>query len=423
MLDVKKFLEQGYIVIPNSIPKDDVDKCKDICLSLKNSVIDNNLLGTEKNFGNSTYWRGIDVASYLQNSLYLYYTSDLMYDIAKNLLQTDTIYLFNDQIVAKLPNEDFDFPIHTDNEMGPNPELAKSGGFKTITCAWVLDDFTIDNGPISILNNETNEWDTPLPKKGDIVVWDGNTLHKSSLNISNKERVVWLCIYSTHNLLEIPSTKSNVYKNYYNSKFEVGKMMPMTCTYQNRYMAQQTLGVWELFKQFLLKEKFERILEIGTGLGGFTQFLYEFSKENDINTEIMTVDIKPSNEKLIFIGIKSVQMNVLNVQNLPKLDEFLKTNKKLLILCDGDEKSVEFNLFSKYVKVDDFIMAHDYAISYEYFEKNIKHKKKWDWCEIVESDIEGISNKFNLVEYTDIDFKEEMWICKTKKENTKKQLF
>jgi 23S rRNA U2552 (ribose-2'-O)-methylase RlmE/FtsJ len=422
VLDVKKFIEQGYIIIPNSIPKDDVDKCKDICLSLKHSVIDNNLIGTKKSFGNATYWRGIDVASYLQDSLYLYYTSDFMYDIAKDLLQTDTIYLFNDQIVVKLPNENFEFPEHTDNEMGPNPELAKDGGFKTITCAWILDDFTNENGPVSIFNKKTNEWDTPLPKRGDIVVWDGNTPHKSSLNLSNNERVVWLCVYSTHNLLTIESNRSEAYKNYYDTKFEVGKMIPMTCTYENRYMAQQTLGAWELFKQFLLKEKFERILEIGTGLGGFTQFLYEFSKENNINTEIMTVDIKPSNEKLIFIGVKSIQMNVLNVQNLPKLDEFLKTNKKLLILCDGDEKSVEFNLFSKYIKVNDFIMAHDYAISYEYFEDNIKNKK-WNWCQIVENDIEAISKKLNLVEYTDIDFKEEMWICKTKKENNKKQLF
>lgn len=193
-------------------------------------------------------------------------------------------------------------------------------------------------------------------------------------------------------------------------------------TYQNRYVAQQTFGVWDLFKQFLLKEKFERILEIGTGLGGLTQFLYEFSKENNVNTEITTVDIKPSNEKLIFIGVKSVQMDVLNLQNLPKLNEFLKTNKKLLILCDGDDKPMEFNIFSKYIKPNDFIMAHDYAISYEYFEKNIKHTKKWDWCQIVESDIAGISNKLNLIEYTDIDFKEEMWICKTKKINSKKQL-
>lgn len=423
MLDVKKFKSEGYIIIPNCIPNQDVDKCRDICLSIKNSVIDNNLLGTKKKFGNITYWKGIDVASILHSDLYLYYTSDFMYNIAKELLETNTIFLFNDQIVAKLPNEDFQFEEHTDNELGPSPELAKSGGFKTITCGWVLDDFTPENGPVSILNKQTNQWDTPLPKKGDIIVWDGNTLHKSSINRSNKERVVWLCVYSTHNLTELDSPKSDLFKNYYNTKFEVDKMISMTSTYKNKYIAQQTEGAWKLFEDFLLKEKFEKILEIGTGLGGFSQFISEFSKENSIETEIITVDIKPLNEKLIFIGVKSLQMDVLNMQNLPILDNFLKTNKKLLILCDGGDKITEFNLFSKYVKVGDFIMAHDYAVSEEYFESNIKGKQKWDWCQITEKDILGSCSKFNLVDYTNLDFKEEMWVCKTKKENNKKTLF
>lgn len=422
MIDVKEFIEKGYIIIPNSIPAADVNKCRDICLSVKNSIIDNNLLGTKKTFGNTTYWRGIDVASFLEDNLYLYYTSDFMYNIASQLLETDIIYLFNDQIVAKLPNEDFKFTEHTDNELGPNPELAKSGKFKTITCAWVLDDFTIDNGPVSILNKQTNEWDTPLPKKGDIIVWDGNTLHKSSINTTNKERVVWLCVYSTHNLLEIESTNPDLFKKYYGKKFEVGKMISMTSTFENRYTAQQTKDAWNLFKEFLLKEKFERILEIGTGLGGLIQFISDFSKENSINTEIMTLDIKPPNQTLISNRIQSLQMDVFNIQNISKLDSFLKTNKKLLILCDGGDKITEFNLFSKYIKSGDFIMAHDYAISYEYFENNIKNKRKWDWCQIVENDIMGACKKFNLVDYTNINFVEEMWVCKTKKEDIKKTL-
>ena len=44
--------------------------------------------------------------------------------------------------------EDFEFPIHTDNDLGPNPNGAKMGLFKTITCCWVLDDFTNENAEI-----------------------------------------------------------------------------------------------------------------------------------------------------------------------------------------------------------------------------------------------------------------------------------
>ena len=412
------FNKQGYIVLPQIIPDNDVNKCKDICLSIKHSILNNNLLDTIKNFGFQNYWRGVDMASFLSTDLFKYYTSDFMYDIAKELLGTETIHLFNDQIVVKLPNEDFEFEEHADNQYGPNYELAKQNGFKTITCAWILDDFTYENGPVSILNKETNQWDTPLPKRGDIVVWDGNTLHKSSLNKSNKERVVWVCVYSTHDLKTIKSTKSDLFKNFYGERFEVGKMIPMTSTYKNKYTAQQTEGAWELFEEFLLKEKFERIFEIGTGNGGLTQFL----KEHNIDTEIMSVDIEPVNQKLIQLGVNNLQMDVLDIQNLPTFNEFLNTDKKLLILCDGWNKPGEFNLFAKYIKVGDFIMAHDYATTKEYFENNIQYKI-WNWCQITENDIVGVSNKFNLIEYTDIDFKKEMWVCKTKKENTKKSLF
>ena len=407
MIDVNKFKEQGYIVIPNCLSNTIIEDCKNICLSIRNS----------------TEIKVISVASFVSSELFKYYTSDFMYDIATELLETDTIHLFNDQIVVKLPNENFKFEIHSDNAYGPHNDLALKGEFKTITCAWILDDFTEENGPVSILNKQTNEWDTPLPKKGDMVIWDGDTLHHSSINKSNKERAVWLCVYSTHDLTSFKPYNSEFFKNknFYSDRFVKGKMLPFTSTYKNKYTAQQTDGVWELFEQFLLKEKFGRIFEIGTALGGLTQFINDFSKENGIDTEILSIDVKTPNQTLIDDGIQNLQMNALDVKNISKLESFLKTDKKLLILCDGNSKPIEFNLYSKYIKVGDFIMAHDYAVTYEYFENNIKHKK-WDWCQITEGDIVDICTKFNLTEYTDLDFIKEMWVCKTKKENTKKTL-
>lgn len=407
MMDIQKFKQQGYIVIHNCISEDMIENCKNICVSIRNS--------DERQV--------ISVASLLSPELFKYYTSDFMYDIATQLLETEDIYLFNDQIVVKLPNEDFKFEKHTDNAYGPHNELALQGVFKTITCAWVLDDFTEDNGPVSILNKQTNEYDIPLPKRGDMIIWDGNTLHESSINKSNKERAVWLCVYSTCDLMAIKPYNSTFFKNknFYCDKFEKGKMMPFTSTYKNKYVAQQTNGVWKLFEEFLIKERFERIFEIGTSIGGLTQFINDFSKENNIDTEIMSVDIKPANQSLLDVGIQSLQLNVLDVKNLSNLESFLKTDKKVLILCDGGDKCTEFNLFSKYIKVGDFIMAHDYSVSYQYFEDNLKNKK-WNWCQITEDDIKDSITKFKLVDYNDINFSQEMWVCKTKKENTKKIL-
>lgn len=187
----------------------------------------------------------------------------------------------------------------------------------------------------------------------------------------------------------------------------------MFVTYKNKYVAQQTYNSFGLFEELLLNEKFQKIFEIGTGSGGFTKFLKEFANENGIDIEILTIDIKPKLQSLIDVGIQSLQIDY--TKTLSEIENFIKTDKKLLILCDGNNKAKEFNFFSKYIKVGDFIMAHDYA-------DTDMTNTKWGNPELTSSDIKDISNKFKLIEYTDIDFKEEMWICKTKKENTKKIL-
>jgi ectoine hydroxylase-related dioxygenase (phytanoyl-CoA dioxygenase family) len=218
-MNAELFKKQGYIVIENFISNEDVRIIKDICYSIKQKVIQNDLIGKEKDFGLPTYWRGIEMASTQSPILYEYYTSQKMYNMSSQLLNTQEVYLFNDQIVVKLPEEDFNFSIHTDNSLGPNNNMALSGKFKTITSCIVLDDFTQHNGPISILNKTTKNWDTPLPKKGDMIVWDGNTFHKSENNISEVERSVWLCIYSTTDLTNIQTTKGDLYKRFYGKKF------------------------------------------------------------------------------------------------------------------------------------------------------------------------------------------------------------
>ena len=221
------FNKNGYIIYKNKIPTDFLHKAQDITLSLKNKIVDENLKGLKKDSGFPTYWEGLDMASSYSNELYEMYTSQLMYDIAKDLLETDTIFLFNDQIVVKLPNEEFKFEIHTDNEYGPNNEMALNGEFKTITCCWVLDDFTDENGPVIVYNLDTKEWDKLDTKAGDIVVWDGNTPHYSEENKSDKPRRVWVLVYSTKNLTHI-TKKSNMFERFYGDIFTPGNAIKPT---------------------------------------------------------------------------------------------------------------------------------------------------------------------------------------------------
>jgi ectoine hydroxylase-related dioxygenase (phytanoyl-CoA dioxygenase family) len=194
---------QGYVIYKNIIPNDFLEKVKKSSIILKENILQNNLLETPKEYGTPKFCRHLDMASKFDPELYELYTSNLMLSIAKDLLKKDSIYLFNDQLVVKMPHEEFSFVAHTDNTYGPDPQAAINGNFRTITCAWVITDLTENNGPISILNKQTNQWDTPLAKAGDLIVWDGNTTHQSGKNESDNPRIIWVLVYSTHNLSQI----------------------------------------------------------------------------------------------------------------------------------------------------------------------------------------------------------------------------
>ena len=58
----------------------------------------------------------------------------------------------------------------------------------------VLDDFTDENGTIEVFDN--NKWIKLYPKTGDIVLIEGNCLHRSSPNTTDQPRRAYLCVYS-----------------------------------------------------------------------------------------------------------------------------------------------------------------------------------------------------------------------------------
>ena len=77
------------------------------------------------------------------------------------------------------------------------------------------------------------------------------------------------------------------------------------------------------------------------------------------------------------------------------LNGTIKNSKNCLVLCDGGNKIDEFNLFSNHLKTNDVIMAHDFALNKDVFDKNIKGKV-WDYLECSQSQIEGSIKRNNL---------------------------
>jgi len=145
------------------------------------------------------------------------------------------------------------------------------------------------------------------------------------------------------------------------------------------FSAQQTDKVYEVFYNFLNKTKPKRILEIGTALGGFTQFLKWVSNEINHPMDILSYDIIEYNwyKDIIKTGIDIRVKNVF-YENYQKVDQevinFIQQDGLTLVLCDGGDKIREFNILSKYIKVGDFIMAHDYSENKKIFEERVNRK-------------------------------------------------
>lgn len=203
-VDKDFYKEHGWVLIESAIPESSIVKIKEKGLKLRLWVEDK--LGTPSQFGPLTHWKGIGCAGMYDEELYKFYQSRTMFTIASQLLEKEKLWLFNDQMVIKLPGDDFGFDIHRDNEFVQGNE---EGKIHTVNLGVVLDDFTDLNGTIEVKGNN-QEWSVTYPKKGDIIAINGNTPHCSSPNYSDNSRGLYACVYSEEQL--------NSY-NFYSSIF------------------------------------------------------------------------------------------------------------------------------------------------------------------------------------------------------------
>jgi cephalosporin hydroxylase len=185
------------------------------------------------------------------------------------------------------------------------------------------------------------------------------------------------------------------------------------------HASQQSHFAYQVFYDFIKEVKPKRILEIGTALGGFTEFLFIVTNELGLNTEILSYDISERPwysemiEKGINVKVENIFSNDWSSVN-PEVIDYIKSDGLTIVLCDGGWKIGEFNLLSNYIKTGDFILAHDYAENNEVFEEKIKDKI-WNWHEISNADIEEASIKNNLELYKKDTFENAVWTCRIKK--------
>jgi cephalosporin hydroxylase len=184
------------------------------------------------------------------------------------------------------------------------------------------------------------------------------------------------------------------------------------------HTAQQSHNAYQVFYDFISEVKPVRILEIGTALGGFTEFLNIITNELGLNTKILSYDIseRPWYNQMIEKGIDVRVENIFNEDwsgVKQEVVDFVQQDGLTIVLCDGGWKIGEFKIFSKLIKNGDYILAHDYSISKEIYESEIKDKI-WNWCEITESDIQESVIENNLKSFKEDKFSQAVWVCKVK---------
>ena len=184
------------------------------------------------------------------------------------------------------------------------------------------------------------------------------------------------------------------------------------------HTAQQSHNVYQVFYDFISEVKPNRILEIGTALGGFTEFLKIITDELNLDTKILSYDISERQwyHQMIEKGIDVRVENIFNEDWTgvkQEVVDFVQQDGTTIVLCDGGWKIGEFKIFSKLIKEGDYILAHDYSISKEIYESEIKDKI-WNWCEITEQDIEESVIENNLKSYNQDKFSQAVWVCKVK---------
>ena len=181
---------------------------------------------------------------------------------------------------------------------------------------------------------------------------------------------------------------------------------------------QQHHGAFSVFYEFLKQTQPVNILEIGTALGGFTNILKEFIDELKLPCNILSYEIhdQPWYQGMRDTGI-DVRVENVFTEHYTDVAQFVKNyiskQGTTIVLCDGGSKKDEFNVLSDYLKVGDFILAHDYGYDAEVFERDVRGKV-WNWCEITESDIAVPCKRNNLLDYDRTTFNNVAWVCKVK---------
>lgn len=144
--------------------------------------------------------------------------------------------------------------------------------------------------------------------------------------------------------------------------------------FYNNIQISQVLGIYLAFNKDWLNQ-FDNIIEIGTYNGGLSSYIYDTKKKDCF---FVSYDIDPS----INLAKKQRQDIDFRIGDCFDTDiskeiiEYINRDGKTLLICDGGNKTKEFNIFSDYIKENDVIILHDFLYDAETWKTNTDY---WQW--------------------------------------------
>jgi len=138
----------------------------------------------------------------------------------------------------------------------------------------------------------------------------------------------------------------------------------------------QVPGIYLLFNEDFLSQ-FSTIIEIGSYNGGLSSYIYNHKQQT---TKFVSYDIDASiNDLVNKKHISYIDFRIsdcFNEKTFQEIISLINLKGKTLLICDGGNKVREFQEFSKYLKPNDIILAHDYQDSINSFKEFSEY---WQW--------------------------------------------
>lgn len=129
--------------------------------------------------------------------------------------------------------------------------------------------------------------------------------------------------------------------------------------------------------QYVQNRPFDVIIELGADYGGLTNMLAD--NPISVNAMIHTFDL--NRDRFTNLWPEKIIFHCLDIYaNFEYISKLFDENRRVLILCDGGNKALEYKELSKWLNYGDIIMAHDYYPDRAAFEAG-KAEGRWNWWE------------------------------------------